>query len=102
MCSDSLAYTLAILSLALLLIAPQEAHAQVGENNRAFTVYFLGELDLQLEDATQKVISLRARDNGFDYAPGEWMAERADSGFYHLGDLTLQTRIQGSQWADYS
>ena len=102
MCSDSLAYTLAILSWALLLIAPQEAHAQVGENNRAFTVYFLGELDLQLEDATQKVISLRARDNGFDYAPGEWMVERADSGFYHLGDLTLQTRIQGSQWADYS
>jgi hypothetical protein len=66
------------------------------------TTYFTADLDLQLDDATQQVISLRARENGFDYAPGEWTAARNDTGYYHLGDLNIRSRFSGGEWVDFS
>ena len=66
------------------------------------TTFFLDELDLQLDDQSGRAVSLRARSNGFDYAPGDWYALRADSGYYHLGDLTLRVRTADGREASYS
>lgn len=68
----------------------------------ASTSFFAGDLDLQLDDKTGNALSLRAGSSGFDFAPGEWMSSRADSGFYHLGDLNLRVRISDGDWMAYS
>jgi hypothetical protein len=85
--------TLRLLLLLLLVpVAAAQRAPRPDPPKGPTTTYFLDELDLQLEDATGKVVSLKARSNGFDFAPGDWYGLRADSGFYHLGDLTLRVR----------
>ena len=77
-------------------------HQEVAVQVASTTTYFTDELDLQLNDNTQTVVSLRARENGFDYAPGEWTAARADTGYYQLGDLNLRVRFPDAKWVGYS
>ena len=85
--------------LLVLMLVPtacaQRPQHQDGPQGPA-TTYFLDELDLQLDDQTGRAISLKARSNGFDYAAGDWYGQRADSGFYHLGDLTLRVQTHHS------
>ncbi len=101
-----------LVTLALTL----GAQASFGQSNRrnaqsardawakkgATTTYFATDFDLQLDDGTQTAISLRAHENGFDFAPGEWASARADTGFYHLGDLNIRTRTAGGNWETFS
>jgi len=68
----------------------------------SMTTHFLDGLDLQLDDEWGLVIGMRAQQNGFDFAPGDWYAERSDSGYYHLGDLTLQLRGPSGEWTTFS
>jgi hypothetical protein len=60
--------------------------------------------DLQLVRASQTVAALRPREaSGFDFTPGDWLAQRSRDGFYHLGDLTLRLRFEGDEdWQNYS
>ena len=88
-----------LLPLLLAALFPTLALAQTRGSS---TTYFLADLDLQLDDDRGLAISMRARENGFDYAPGDWYGERADSGYYHPGDLTLQVRRDGMDWVAYS
>jgi hypothetical protein len=40
---------------------------------------------------------------GFDFTPGDRLAQRSSAGFYHLGDLTLRLRMgQSGPWQDVS
>lgn len=78
--------------------AARDAWARKG----ATATYFTQEFDLQLDEDTQTAISLRARENGFDFAPGEWASSRADTGYYHLGDFNLRVRFSDGAWKSFS
>lgn len=63
-----------------------------------------GPLRLELVRASQTVAALgpRGRD-GFDFTPSDWLERRAADGYFHLGDLTLRLRRDGSaDWREYS
>jgi hypothetical protein len=41
--------------------------------------------------------------NDFDFTPGDLLVERSQDGYYHLGDLDLRLRVDGSgPWQNYS
>jgi len=98
-----------IMVVVLLSIGTQHVMAQ---GRRAFTprvgsvgastTFFVGDLDLQVDHKTGRALSLRAKANGFDFAPGEWMSSRADSGFYQLGDVNMRVRFPGEDWVSFS
>ncbi len=59
---------------------------------------------LRLVRSSQTVAALKPRDcAGFDFIPGDRLAERAQDGFYHLGDLDLRLRSGSTgEWQSYS
>ncbi len=69
-----------------------------------------GPLRLELVRASQTVAALRpaatirADDaSGFDFTPSDWLDRRAAAEYFHLGDLTLRVRRDGSDgWQHYS
>ena len=93
---------LPLLLLAMALPVPAQGVQLADPPQGPTTTYFLDALDLQLDDESGLAVALRARSNGFDYAPGDWYAQRSDSGFYHPGDLTLQVRGNKGNWISYT
>lgn len=96
------------LILIVVLSLPSFALGQAGIPARQdllkgpATTHFLGQLDLTLSDVAQTALALRASDTGFDYTPGDWTSLRSDSGYYHLGDFTLRTRVARADWRSFS
>jgi hypothetical protein len=59
---------------------------------------------LSLVRSSQTVAALLPKGaEGFDFTPGDLLAQRSRDGYYHLGDLDLRIRNVGSQeWKNYS
>ena len=66
--------------------------------------YETPEFTLILVRSSQTVAALKPKGaDGFDFTPGDLLAERSKDGYYHLGDLTLRLRTPDSgDWANYS
>jgi hypothetical protein len=62
------------------------------------------EFTLKLVRSSQTVAALLPKAaNGFDFTPGDLLAERSRDGYYHLGDLDLRVRAGGNgPWQSYS
>lgn len=60
--------------------------------------------NLMLVKSSQTVATLQPKGTkNFDFTPGGDLEERSGNGFYHLGDLNLRLRSEGSvQWEEYS
>jgi hypothetical protein len=59
---------------------------------------------LNLVRSSQTVAALEPKAaGGFDFTPGDLLAQRSRDGYYHLGDLDLRLRSFGSEaWKNYS
>jgi hypothetical protein len=59
---------------------------------------------LSLVRSSQTVAALKPKGGkGFDFTPGDLLIARSQNGFFHLGDLTVRLRSQGStDWNNYS
>src|SRR5215510_12766657 len=66
--------------------------------------YETPEFTLSLVRSSQTVAALKPKGaDGFDFTPGDLLVTRSQNGYFHLGDLTLRLRRQGSgDWANYS
>ncbi|MDQ2687812.1 MAG: DUF5695 domain-containing protein, partial [Armatimonadota bacterium] len=62
----------------------------------------VGPFTLTLLRATQTAVSLSPRGAAFDFLPGDRVAGRLGDGNYHLGDVTLKTRVVGGVWKYFS
>ncbi len=62
------------------------------------------DFDLELVRASQTVAALRPKGaGGFDFTPSDRLERRAANGYFHLGDLNLRLRAEGSdEWLSYS
>ncbi len=69
------------------------------QGTRRITV---GNLTLTLLNATQTAVSLSPLGTVFDFLPADRLTARLDDGFYHLGDMTLRTQIDGEAWKAFS
>lgn len=102
-----------VLTGALLLLVPAAARAQ----RQRFPVFKSnGMLEQGLETAyTPRFIFKWVRSSqtaaamkpygaeGFDFTPGDLLAERNFDGFYHLGDITLRVRTgTAGEWRNFS
>jgi len=60
-------------------------------------------LHLELVAASQTVAALEPTGVEFDFTPGDWLERRDGNGFFHLGDLNLRWRTDGSgDWREAS
>jgi len=59
---------------------------------------------LRLVRSSQTVAALLAKGaDNFDFTPGDLLVERSQNGYYHLGDLDLRLRPDGTgEWRGYS
>ncbi|MGC2636586.1 MAG: DUF5695 domain-containing protein [Acidobacteriaceae bacterium] len=58
---------------------------------------------LKLVESSQTVAALLPKGaDGFDFTPGDRLAQRWHNGYYHLGDLDLRLRTAGGGWQGYS
>ncbi|HTS37337.1 MAG TPA: DUF5695 domain-containing protein [Candidatus Solibacter sp.] len=66
--------------------------------------YNTPDFTLSLVRSSQTVAALKPKgSDGFDFTPGDLLAARSQAGYFHLGDLTIRLRTQGSaEWANYS
>lgn len=66
--------------------------------------YETPECTLRLVRSSQTVAALKPKGaQGFAFTPGDLLVARSQNGYFHLGDLTLRLRAQGSgDWANYS
>jgi len=66
--------------------------------------YETPEFTVSLVRSSQTVAALKPKGtDGFDFTPGDLLVARSQNGYFHLGDLTLRLRTQGSSdWANYS
>jgi len=66
--------------------------------------YETPDFTLSLVRSSQTVAALKPKGaDGFDFTPGDLLVARSQNGYFHLGDLTLRLRTQGSgEWANYS
>lgn len=62
------------------------------------------EFDLTLVRSSQTVAALKPRGTeNFDFTPGDLLVERSQSGYFHLGDITVRLRSSGeNEWKNYS
>lgn len=69
-----------------------------------FTSLETPDFNLKLVTASQTVAALQPKgENGFDFTPGKSIENRSENDFYHLGDLTLRVRSEGSlEWQEFS
>ena len=59
---------------------------------------------LDLVRSSQTVAALKPKGaDGFDFTPGDLLIERSKDGYFHLGDITVRLRIEGSSgWKNFS
>ena len=72
---------------------------------KGIDTYAAGPFTLKLLRATQTAVTLSPDGGVFDFLPGDRISERAREGYYHLGDVTLRTRVAGSaggKWSTFS
>ena len=62
------------------------------------------DFDLMLVRSSQTVAALKPRTApDFDFTPGDLLVARSQNGYFHLGDVTLRLRADGSdEWKNYS
>ena len=62
------------------------------------------DFDLTLVRSSQTIAALRPKISpDFDFTPGDLLAARSQDGYFHLGDITLRTRMGDStEWKNYS
>lgn len=62
------------------------------------------QFQLEILNSSQTVTALKTNDaEPFDYTPGDRLKQRDKNGFYHLGDITLGLRQEGSaDWSYFS
>jgi hypothetical protein len=72
--------------------------------NQGLVNYDTPEFTLSLVRSSQTVAALKPKGaDGFDFTPGDLLAERSQNGYFHLGDLTLRLRTEDSaNWTNYS
>lgn len=96
----------AAITLICLLAFNQVAQAQYRRANRGpatlgvekgTQAFETSLFKLELLNASQTVASLKANDNStLDYTPGDRLTQRDRDRFYHLGDLNIGVRVEGS------
>jgi len=66
--------------------------------------YDTPDFTLTLVRSSQTVAALKPKGaDGFDFTPGDLLTERSQDGYFHLGDITLRLRAEGSaDWKNYS
>lgn len=66
--------------------------------------YETPEFTLRLVKSSGTVAALKPKGaEGFDFTPGDLLVARSQNGYFHLGDITLRLRSEGSaDWANYS
>src|SRR5215471_7890726 len=66
--------------------------------------YDTPDFTLTLVKSSQTVAALKPKGaDGFDFTPGDLLTARSQNGFFHLGDLTLRLRAEGtSDWRNFS
>lgn len=72
--------------------------------DQGIATFDMPEFTLKLVRSSQTVAALLPRGgHGFDFTPGDLLAERSHDGYYHLGDLDLRLRVgNGGPWQSYS
>jgi hypothetical protein len=72
--------------------------------NQGIVDYDTPEFTLSLVRSSQTVAALKPKGgDGFDFTPADLLVARSQNGFFHLGDLTLRVRTEGSgDWTNYS
>jgi len=62
------------------------------------------DFSLDLVRSSQTVSALKPKSaDGFDFTPGDLLVARSKDGYFHLGDLTLRLRADGtSEWKNFS
>jgi len=91
-------------SIGVLAQEPKKAHAQPGPMLASGVENFdTPDFQLALVRSSQTVAALRPKaDSQFDFTPGDRLIERSHDGYYHLGDMDIRLRVEGSEWKDYS
>jgi len=66
--------------------------------------YDTPDFTLTLVRSSQTVAALKPKGaEGFDFTPGDLLTARSQNGYFHLGDITLRLRAEGStDWRNYS
>ncbi|KAJ3877368.1 hypothetical protein F5051DRAFT_408742 [Lentinula edodes] len=77
------------------------AHSTFGQSNTlglsdGFLSFNTSTFAVQLVKDSQTLYSLTTVDGGFNFIPSDMMADRANNGNYHLGDITFRARTVGS------
>src|SRR5690606_10956935 len=77
--------------------------ATLGINNGSKN-FELKNFNLSILNASQTVSSLKLKtDNQFDYTPDELLNKRDRDKFFHLGDINLTIKAEGTtDWKSYS
>ncbi|MFZ0815315.1 MAG: DUF5695 domain-containing protein [Candidatus Sulfotelmatobacter sp.] len=72
--------------------------------NEGIENYDTPDFTLSLVRSSQTIAALKPKGgDGFDFTPGDLLTERSQNGYFHLGDITLRLRTEGSGiWANYS
>ena len=98
--------TLVLISQILFLSAQVPVNSgpsslNVDEGKKEFSTSLL---KFELLNSSQTIASLKANDgSSLDFTPGDRLNERDKDGFYHLGDINLGVRTNGSKnWNYYS
>src|SRR5215475_3112704 len=62
------------------------------------------DFDVSLVRSSQTIAALKPKTaDGFDFTPGDLLVARSQSGFMHLGDITVRLRTRGTgAWKNYS
>jgi hypothetical protein len=111
---SSIGTGLCLLGIGLLSLLRAQANTQAGKPAASSTpgsmlvqgimTLYTPDFILRLVKSSQTVAALKPYDAaGFDFTPGDRLAERYREGFYHLGDLDLRVRSGDSgEWIEYS
>lgn len=90
--------------LALLCLCPMAALAAdtLGIKD-GFTTFNTGTFTMKLVKDSQTLYSLTPVGSSFDFMPSDYMAQRADNGQNHVGDINIRARRSGtSAWTTIS
>jgi hypothetical protein len=71
--------------------------------SQGYVTFDTPHLMVKLVRSSQTVAALLPKGAaGFDFTPGDRLAQRSYDGYYHLGDLDIRLRIPGGDWRGYS
>ena len=90
--------------LSIAAVYSQNSDKDSLDINKGILSFKTDVFELSLLKCSQTVLSLHPQsDKEFDFTPGEWLPQRKQAGFYHLGDINFRLRTeQGQEWKNYS